>query len=334
MALRSAVAPLLIVILAWPVPSARATTAVAPPVTREADPLEVGTPPVSTPPRGTVGTTVGAPVADPDPNDAEALYNAGEQAYWLGDFRRATQLFEAAYARSGLPALLYNVGLATMRRYELTQDPEDLRRARAVLTNYAQELAKDPTLQQADNVPRLIAQLDATLASLAAPKPAAPKPAAKPSEPPPVDPQDRCEPTPVIDRSGATRRAGASIMTFGGLALAGGVATTVAFALKGQSFQQQQDKLLADAAARDCSGAASQSAACIALADSVAITVRNGQRANLLAGGLGGGLMALGVAGLVVGAVVFSRAPRQRGKLAISPALTPQAAGLILSGRF
>lgn len=331
MALRSAVAPLLIVILAWPVPSARATTSVTPPVTREADPLEVGTPPVGPP----VGGTVGSTTTDPDPNDAEALYNAGEQAYWLGDFRRATQLFEAAYARSGLPALLYNVGLATMRRYELTQDPEDLRRARAVLTNYAQELAKDPTLQQADNVPRLIAQLDATLASLAAPKPAATPPAAKPSELPPVDLQDRCEPAPaMVDRSGATRRAGASIMTFGGLALAGGVATTVAFALKGQSFQQQQDKLLADAAAHGCNGAASQSAACLALDDSVAITVRNGQRANLLAGGLGGGLMALGVAGLVVGAVVFSRAPRLRGKLAISPALSPQAAGLLLSGRF
>ena len=55
---------------------------------------------------------------------------------------------------------------------------------------------------------------------------------------------------------------------------------------------------------------------------------------NVLAGGLGGGLMALGVAGLVVGAVVFSRAPRLRAKLAISPALTPQAAGLLLNGRF
>lgn len=332
MALRSAVAPLLIVILAWPVPSARATAAITPPVTRDADPLEVGTP------APTTATPTTTPISEPDPNDAEALYNAGEQAYWLGDFRRAVQHFEAAYARSGLPALLYNVGLATMRRYELTQDPEDLRRARAVLTNYAQELAKDPTLQQADNVPRLIAQLDATLATLAAAKPAAKSPAAEPRELPAIDPRDRCEPTPAIDRSSATdratRRAGASVMTIGGLALVGGVATTVAFALKGQSFQQQQQTLLADAAARGCDGAASQSAACIALDDSVAITVRNGQRANLLAGGLGGGLVALGVAGLVVGAVVFSRAPRLRGKLAISPALTPQAAGLLLNGRF
>jgi hypothetical protein len=320
MALRSAVAPLLTVILAWP---ARAAAA---PVTVPAPPSNVPAP-AEREASGPVAVTTA-----PDPEaSAEALYNAGEQAYWLGDFRRAVDLFEAAYASSGLPALLYNVGLATMRRYELTQDPEDLRRARAVLTNYAQELAKDPTLQQADNVPRLIAQLDATLAALNAPKqpPSAPqKPTITPAiTPPPA----RCEPATAPQTD--TRRAGAAVMSTGGILLAGGVASTLAFALKGQSFQQQQESILADSAARGCSNTPT-SAACVALEQARAITVQNGQRANLLAGGLGGGLMALGLVGLVVGAVVFTRTPPKRGKLALAPVLTPRSAGLFLSGRF
>ena len=215
MALRSAVAPLLIVLLASP---ARAATS-APASTPSTPARSPGTTsaPTTSGPATSAPTTSGpltapvttgrestgpvavpaAPASELAPEaSAEALYNAGEQAYWLGDFRRAVDLFEAAYARSGLPALLYNVGLATMRRYELTQDPEDLRRARAVLTNYAQELTRDPSLQQADNVPRLIAQLDATLAGLTAPGPSpAPRPAAitPATAPPPSTPIARVE---------------------------------------------------------------------------------------------------------------------------------------------
>ncbi|MBK8260712.1 MAG: hypothetical protein IPK80_05170 [Nannocystis sp.] len=279
-----------------------------------------------------------APVAvgEPDPaatpeselDSAEALYNAGEQAYWLGDFRLAVELFEAAYTRSGLPALLYNVGLATMRRYELTQDPEDLRRARAVLTNYAQELIKDPELQQAENVPRLIAQLDAKLAALAQPEPVQP---AAPSSAMLAAPE-RCQLPLEATPAREDRRAGAAVMTASGLVFAGGVASVIVFALKGQGFQQQQERILVDAAARGC-GDGDASAACVTLEQARQITVQNGQRANLLAGGLGGGLMAIGAAGIVVGAVVYSRQPRA-DRLALTPSFTPSAGGLTLSGRF
>lgn len=332
MALRSAVAPLLSVLLAAP---ARADAAMPAPTTTS--PTTPTVPSVDRDASGPVAVASPEHPTDAPPPDAspEALYNAGEQAYWLGDFRRAVDLFEAAYARSGLPALLYNVGLATMRRYELTQDPADLRRARAVLVNYQQELARDPTLQQADNVPRLLAQLDATLATLATTPVRKPAPTTQPAiDTAAAPPQARCDPSPGPARSPDTRRAGVAIMTVGGLALAGGVASTLAFALKGQSFQHQQEKLLADAAARGCTETAT-SAGCQALEQARSITVDNGQRANLLAGGLGGGLMAIGLAGLVVGAVVFSRAPSPRSsKLAVTPSFTPRFAGLALSGSF
>lgn len=56
------------------------------------------------------GLLVGATqVQGPSP-DAEALFGEGENAYFVGDFDKAITRFEAAYAASKLPAILYNVG--------------------------------------------------------------------------------------------------------------------------------------------------------------------------------------------------------------------------------
>lgn len=263
---------------------------------------------------------VGADAVDATP-DAETLYKQGEQAYWLGDFNLAVDRFEAAYAASRLPALLYNVGLAYLRRHELSRDARDLHRAGAVLRNYAIELEKDPSLGQADNVPKLLAQIDQLLAAeSSAPVQSQPEgPAACPELPPPAPPPPA--------RSG---RPAAALMATGGLLLAGGVASTLAFALKGRGFTQQLAGLRAEQADAGCSDMSS--ATCDYLAEAAQITVDNGRRANLLAGGLGGGLTALGAAGLVVGAVLYprERPPPERAHLRAAPT----AGGLVLHGRF
>ncbi|MEZ4453556.1 MAG: hypothetical protein R3B09_29130, partial [Nannocystaceae bacterium] len=82
-----------------------------------------------------------SPAADVDEAptvDPQALFREGEQAYWLGDFDLAIERFEAAYAASRLPGMLYNVGLAYSRRYDLSRSIVDLERARVVLQNYLQ----------------------------------------------------------------------------------------------------------------------------------------------------------------------------------------------------
>lgn len=101
---------------------------------------------------------------------AEALYDAGEQAFGLGDFDRAIENFEAAYAASKLIAILYNVGLAYMRRFEISAERKDLLRARAVLRNYVLGLESDPSLGQPDDGKKLLAEIEELLGSSPTPQ--------------------------------------------------------------------------------------------------------------------------------------------------------------------
>lgn len=126
-------------------------------------------------------------------------------------------------------------------------------------------------------------------------------------------------------------RPATALLAAGGLVLAGGVATTIAFALKGRSFSQQLVGLRAEQSQAGC--ADMSSATCDYLADAARITTDNGRRANLLAGGLGGGLTALGAAGLIVGAVLYPR-DRPPGPARARLHLAPLAGGLLLHGRF
>lgn len=104
---------------------------------------------------------LGPPVA---PATGEQLYEEGEHAYFIGDFDTAVSKFEAAYRVSKLAAVLYNIALAYLRRYEVSSDPKDLRRAKAVLRNFVLELTKDPSLANAENVRALSAEIDDALA--------------------------------------------------------------------------------------------------------------------------------------------------------------------------
>lgn len=111
------------------------------------------------PPSGATGT---APSTDSSVS-AEALFEAGERAFGLGDFDRAIENFEAAYAASKLVVILYNVGLSYMRRFEISGDRKDLLRAKAVLRNYVLALESDPSLGQPDDAKDLLRQIDQLL---------------------------------------------------------------------------------------------------------------------------------------------------------------------------
>ena len=273
------------------------------------------------------------PVAE---STAEALYAEAERAYFIGDYVTAVSKFEAAYAKSQLPQLLYNVGLAYMRRYELTKDVADLRRAQSVLTNFRVELERDPTIGSAQNVGELLKQIERSLAAHDTRKPLTSKPttkvatsAAQPTAAACPDPA----PAQTIIKPADTRRAGAALLTLGGLSLAAGVASGLGFALKGRQFRGE----LADVTAMQqqaCDGD-EMSAQCVGYSQSVTITKANGHTANILAGTLGGGLTALGVAGLVAGAVLYARPGRgdrsdRRARIQAGPSI----GGVWLRGQF
>lgn len=266
------------------------------------------------------------PVAE---QTAEELYAEGERAYFLGDYVTSVAKFEGAYARSQLPQLLYNVGLSYMRRYEITKDVADLRRAQSVLTNFRVELDRDPTIGSAQNVEELLTQIQRSLAAhvTAAKKP--PSPTAATRETKPVACPDPTPPQTIIKQPD-TRRAGAALLTLGGLSLAAGVASGLGFALKGRQFRGE----LADVTAKQQAAceADGSSAQCVGFTDSVTIIRANGHTANILAGTLGGGLTALGVAGLVAGSVLYTRAGKQDRRARIQ--LGPSIGGVWLRGAF
>jgi len=267
------------------------------------------------------------PVAE---STAEELYAEAERAYFIGDYVTAVSKFEAAYAKSQLPQLLYNVGLAYMRRYELTKDVADLRRAHSVLTNFRVELERDPTIGSAQNVGELLKQIERSLAAHDTRKPLTTK-AVKPatSEATPASCPDP-SPARTIVKQADTRRAGAALLTLGGLSLAAGVASGLGFALKGRQFRGD----LTDVTAMQqqaCDGDES-SAQCAGYTQSVTLTRANGHTANILAGTLGGGLTALGVAGLVAGAVLYTRPGRTDRRARIQAG--PSIGGVWLRGSF
>ncbi len=279
------------------------------------------------------GEAAGAPdeVAQEPSELAQRLFREGEEAYWLGDFDQAIQRFEEAYKLSRVPGMLYNVGLAYQRRYETSRSAEDLKRARAVFVNYLD--ADTGGLVDPLHVEAAIAEIDTELAVAEAPGP-------EPSQPEegeisaPLQSAPSC-PDPVVaspglDSGRRSRIVGGAVMATGGLLLSGGVVSLTVFSLKGREFKGVLRGLEEKQEAAGCSEL--QSSLCDDLQRSSEITVRNGYKANILAGAVGGSLMAVGLGGLVTGALLYYRG-KGRGRRA-EIVLTPTLGGAALVGRF
>jgi tetratricopeptide (TPR) repeat protein len=273
-------------------------------------------------------------VIESDTEAAQRLFREGEEAYWLGDFDLAVERFEEAYRLSKIPGMLYNVGLAYQRRYDSSRAREDLRRARAVFVNYLE--ADTAGLIDPRHVEGLIAEIDASLAVAEE----------APAEAPTVEESDtssaaegpeRCvsvDPElldPPPDTARRDRILGASLLTTGGLLVAGGAVSLTAFSLKGREFAGVLRGIEADQMAAGCGSVDSQY--CRDLQESAEITFNNGHKANLLAGAVGGSLLATGAVGVVAGALLYRRGRGGRiGKSEV--AVTPTFGGAALVGRF
>jgi hypothetical protein len=104
-------------------------------------------------------------------------YNEGKVAFELAKYETALEKFEASFTlaegiedpelRAQVQAiLLFNLAQAHLKSYELDGDATHLTRARDLLRNH---LATDPTLadEERKNVEQLIAEVEATIASVA-----------------------------------------------------------------------------------------------------------------------------------------------------------------------
>lgn len=81
---------------------------------------------------------------DPNSQKALELYLAGNRAYELGRFKDAAETFEQAWELVQEPMLLFNIGQALWRQYDVDHDVSHLRRARTFFDNYDRAMAGDP----------------------------------------------------------------------------------------------------------------------------------------------------------------------------------------------
>jgi tetratricopeptide (TPR) repeat protein len=283
-----------------------------------------------------------APVSAAQPSSdeterAKELYREGEKAYRVGKFDVAVQKFEEAYQLSGLPTILYNIGLAYTRRYEVTEDIGDLRQAKAVLQNFYIETQKDPELGDPVEVEKQLAELDEKLGK-AEELERQQKEAERKRQEQLAKQGDKGENVPKPpsgpDPGRKLRLAGIGAMAGGGGVFAGGAVMFAFFLVKGQQFSEELKNNRADQDTANCNGMPINME-CAVLLDAEQTTIDNGRLANTLSVFVGVPLAVVGVAGVVAGAVVYVRGDRktkawQDGRVV----LVPTPGGLVLSGRF
>jgi tetratricopeptide (TPR) repeat protein len=290
-----------------------------------------------------------APAVRQDPSSAEALYEAGRTAYRLGHFEDAIDKWTRAYAEDPLPSFLFNIALAYRQLYELSGSVEHLHQGKAVLERFMAAAVDDPELDVAP-AERLMVELDELLAVAKAEGPSA-EPVAETGERPAMDAR------PPVDRTRTT--AGAATMGGGGALVIAGAVLAITFGLEARTWREARihaidedgdarraftDEGLGDpgtnADAYDefsvgrCTLSDGHTPAAVSCREVVARFRHNVRGSNGVMG-LGLGLAGLGVAAVVVGAVMYAKGGRPTDRTARrSIRVAPSALGLRISGRF
>jgi tetratricopeptide (TPR) repeat protein len=281
--------------------------------------------------------------SEEDMDQAKAEYETGKKAYRLGQFDEAALSFESAYEKSGLPDILYNIGLSHMRWYDVDPNIGHLRKARVVFQNYVIEIQKNPDLGDLEEAEELINQIDAKIAEH--------EDKASSSDGGggggggggddggrgggggPIEPIDHGP-----DPGNKLRLGGYIAMGVGGAFVLGGIVSGVVLGLKGQEFEENLANAYASRTELGCT-TNDPRPECDQINNEIDVYRSNGRSANGLAVGLGITFGGLGVAGIVTGAVLFiqgnkkTKAWEQR-QLSVAPTWGGDSMGLAFSGRF
>lgn len=254
--------------------------------------------------------------ADTSAPTAQDVFYEGSARYSAADYPGAIEKFTQALAlatREGLPfrvrgAFLVNLGRAHVRAYGVNDDAKHLKMAKEIYERYQREAAAaeftgpddDEVQKELDQVHRL---LEATAAAPTEEEPRR-EPDTKPADPAGADPE-------LTDDGGGRRPLHIGLLSSGSVLVAGGVSVLV----WGSTFRSYaQDQIPEDEQGTPEAGA----------------FVDDETRKGRILMGVGGGLAAVGLAGVVVGAVGLARAKRSDVQLAVSPTW----GGLAISGRF
>jgi len=280
-------------------------------------------------------TTSAAADESPEALDAEAarLIEEADRAYRVRDFGTTIERLDRAYRLTGATALLYDLGDAHARYFELDRNPDHLRQARAFFRTYARrtEAAK---LDPGDARER-VAALNRRIEAVPAMVPAAAKV-------PAVDPAERgTSPTScpepgarVVDDGGGRsgdRSGDLSVgLVAGGVALlVPGVVMGAVYSAEGRRRTLQLQELTTLGAYDDCG------IGCDALQQEIdrerarGLVTSRVAATGIALGAIGGALTIAGVSLAIV------RAKRRRGEVRPREvSLAPNVGGISLVGRF
>lgn len=102
---------------------------------------------------------------DPTQQEAAALFREGSMFYELGQYEDAIVKFEAAWKLAPVPQLLFNLGQAHRRWFEVDPNIDHLRQSKTFFVNYDKRMKTDPSYgaREADYVQNMIEKLDAQI---------------------------------------------------------------------------------------------------------------------------------------------------------------------------
>ena len=277
--------------------------------------------------------------------EAKRLYQDGKTAYRLGRFDEAVAKFEAAYAASPRPTILFNIGLAYERLYTTSNDVAHLRKAKVLLQNFLLETQKDAALgspaeveAQIDEVDEKIDAHEQRVAERDSGIEEEREKARKAQEEAEAAKArlDEVDNQPVGGDPGKLdRRRGGAIL---GMGVAAGVAGGLGAWLLGMRGQEFEDKLVDSIAEYDFIGCGdpSDNEHCAALDEQQAGLVRNGEKANKLSLGVGisGAVVGVALVGTGIALIVRGKKRTKKWKGGSDLSLAPTGRGFVVSGRF
>lgn len=287
-----------------------------------------------------------SPAAQDPQAQAKRLYEEGKTAYRLGKFKDAVEKFEAAYAASGLPTILFNVGLAYERLYTTSNDVAHLRKAIAVLENFLLEVQKDPNLGEPSEVEAQIAAIrqkiddhdnrEAAKAAAAAEAKRKADAQNRQQQQQQQDQQDEGPKGPMgPDPGQKDRKLGLILVGVGaGVGVAGGALGAV-FGARGGGFVDELEDSYDVSDSMGCQDPPTTSD-CVALEEQQDAIRRNGKQANTLTYAFAIGGSVAGIALIGAGAGIFMRGKKRTSKWKNGNDLSiaPTGRGFVLSGRF
>jgi hypothetical protein len=240
--------------------------------------------------------------------EGSALYSASDYA---GAIEKFTEALKAVTLASDLDpavrgALIYNLGKAHVKAYAIDEDASHLRMARDLFERHIDE-ARQYGYEE-DEMARAqeeLASVEDQLAEIEAQAAAAPGEPTKPDQPASKD----------TDK-GRKRGLGIGLLVGGSALVAGGIGM-LAF---GSGFRRAAENEVEDPGNPTTEEQ-----------DFLNREIRKGR----IWMGAGGAVMALGVAGVVFGAVILARAKKNRkAKVTLAPTFGTSWAGAAISGRF